>query len=193
MITVTGCEVFPDNGRAPDLYSIGYGLARTARFAGQTKIWYSVLAHVHSVSSIVSPENKIHALLHDAAESIVGDQVSTWKNKETKADENLILALIYRDLTEDLDIEYPPEMPEEVAMADAACLAAEALLLGHNAPNHPHFTAIREAEPFLYQRALDLTEWNISKFTHEYCIGDTDGAAKEFQSLALELCNGVKI
>jgi hypothetical protein len=54
MITYTGDSIWPrgsehDKGEAPSLYSIGVGLGRTARFAGQTKLFYTVLMHTFQV------------------------------------------------------------------------------------------------------------------------------------------------
>lgn len=186
MITIQGQAVFPDTDEAPSLYSIGYGLARTARFAGQTKIWYPVLAHIYSVASIVSSAAEIHALLHDAAESVVGDQVTTWKNEDTKLDENIIIRRIYRNL----GLTYPREGTDvaiEVKIADAACLAAEAKVLGHSMPNHPHFEQVRKDHHVQYHEALERTEYNVGYFTPEYCINHTDDAAQEFERYATTL------
>lgn len=179
MITFKGTHVFPGNGTPPTLYDIGWGLARTARFAGQTRLWYSVLPHVFAVADIVSPDAKFHALNHDDAEAILGDQVATWKNDFTKADEAEILQLVYQE--HDLDwVSLPREIADEVHAADIACRSAETILLGHNCPNADFFQEIRMANPDLFQAALDSTQKYMLTFTPELCINETDWCAKEF-------------
>lgn len=49
------------------------GLNAVPRFMGQTKTPYSVLQHSLGVASLVGPEYKLAALLHDATEAYIGD------------------------------------------------------------------------------------------------------------------------
>lgn len=181
MITLTGKSVYPGDGSAPSLYDVGWGLARTARFAGQTKVWYSVLPHVFAVADIVSPDAKLHALLHDAAEAVLGDQVATWKNEVTKADEREILRVLYADLGLDWDL-IPKDVADEVHAADIACRSAEALLLGHSTPNASFFEAVRFAQPTLFQAALDSTKTYMVNYEGTLCINDTEFVADRFVS-----------
>lgn len=176
MITVTKQSLFPGNGIAPDLMSIGWGLARTARFAGQTLIWYPVLPHVYSVTDLVSEEFKIEALLHDAPEAILGDRVSTWKTDAMETQEKLLLDSIY----ESLGLNIIAEMSEEVRNADLACRAAEATLLGHAEADHPHFADIRKDLPELYERAIEVTRDRIAIYTSEFCINETEKRALDY-------------
>lgn len=178
MITISGIEVMPGTGIVPSLYDIGWGLARTGRFASQTKTWYSVLPHVYAVASLVSDKARPYALLHDAAESVVGDQVATWKNDLTKESENEILSAIYADMNLS---EPSQEILDEVLCADLVCRAAEAELLGHAEANHPHFQDIRDKYPELYIRAIDATKNRIAIYTPITCIGDTHRRAKEYE------------
>lgn len=139
MITITGESVWPDditeyhgvpvdNHIAPSLYAIGVGLGRTARFAGQTREYYTVLAHTLTVAELVAPEHRLLALLHDAPEAIVGDTPTTWKTDEAKRRERLLLARISVSVGVDA---WTDEEWVELKRADEITLAAEAHALGH--------------------------------------------------------------
>lgn len=56
-----------------DLIDIVIGLSRESRFAGQTKVFYSVAQHSTLASHIVPPEFAMEALLHDASEAYLKD------------------------------------------------------------------------------------------------------------------------
>lgn len=56
-----------------DLVDIVVGLSREARFAGQSKVFYSVAQHSTLASRIVAPEFALEALLHDASEAYLKD------------------------------------------------------------------------------------------------------------------------
>lgn len=183
MITRSGKSVFPGDGNCPTLYDIGWGLARTARFAGQTKTWYTVLPHVYTVAALTTTnEGRLHALLHDSAESIVGDQVTTWKNHLTQESEDEILDLLYLSLDIDPSRRNAQDMIAEVKAADLCALAAEAFILGHSDPDHPHFQEVRMAYSEMYNRAVDLTRIRVQIYTPEYCVVDTNARAKFFES-----------
>lgn len=147
MITTTGQSVWPSrdmryessalsdsavSGGAPSLFDIGTGLSRTVRFAGQTRHWYSVLQHALTVASLLPDHLRIYGLLHDAAESVVGDQVTTWKNHLTRSDEDEILERIC--LSIGVQWPWPNDVVDQVRWADLAALRAEALVLEHGEP-----------------------------------------------------------
>ena len=56
-----------------DLLDIAQGLANECRYAGQSRVFYSVAQHCVIASHIVSPDHAIEALLHDAAEAYCKD------------------------------------------------------------------------------------------------------------------------
>src|SRR6187455_1575850 len=71
-----------------EIEDIAHGLARVARWNGQTKgeHAFSVAQHCVLVEDIVgalkaraSRELRLHALLHDAAEYVIGDLISPFK------------------------------------------------------------------------------------------------------------------
>lgn len=135
------------------------------------------------MADLVSEENKVHALLHDAAESVVGDQVATWKNELTSASEDEILANIYINLgLEPID----PVSIKEIKDADLACRAAEATLLGHSNANHTHFAEIRTNLPDLYEKAIEVTRDRIAIYTPDFCIIETDKKARYYESSVIK-------
>lgn len=133
MITASSRTIFPPTsdyytGEAPTLADIAQGMGRIARFAGQTREYWTVLAHTFVGAKLMPAEDRIHFLLHDAAEPVIGDVVSTWKNALSKNDEAHILELIYDDLGIDMPT---PDQQQVVKAVDLARLAAEAHVLGH--------------------------------------------------------------
>ncbi len=90
-----------------EIEDIAHGLARVARWNGQTKgdHAFSVAQHCVVVAELYghanphsSRENKLAALLHDAPEYVVGDMISPFKaalGVDYKAFENRLLAAIH--------------------------------------------------------------------------------------------------
>lgn len=181
MHTIDGIEVLPENGNAPSLYAIGWGLARTPRFAGQTKTWYPVLAHTFAVADLVREQYRAEALLHDAAECVLGDQVATWKNPSTSYDEICILKTIYSDNEIVYDSPFA-SVESGIKVADLVVRAAEANILGHSVPNAKFFTENSDKFPDLYEKALEITRLYVGIYTHSHCIGNTDACAKQYVS-----------
>ena len=58
---------------------IAHGLAYQCRFNGQTRTFYSVAQHSIIVAALVPEEQRLAALLHDAAEAYLGDMVKPLK------------------------------------------------------------------------------------------------------------------
>jgi hypothetical protein len=59
---------------------IANSISKICRFNGQLPEFYSVAEHCVLVSRIANEDSKKMALMHDAAESIVGDMISPIKN-----------------------------------------------------------------------------------------------------------------
>jgi hypothetical protein len=139
MMTFDGIIVHPSLRNAPSLEAVAIGLALRPRWAGQTNRPFNVLAHSFLVAALVEhpyfgPLGEaardachLHALLHDAAEAIVGDIPTTWKTDDDRRREQVILACLY----ESLDLSWPPAMDiaRLVASADFLALRAEGTLL----------------------------------------------------------------
>lgn len=106
-----------------EIEDIAHGLARVARWNGQTKgdHAFSVAQHCVLVAQIfahtnagASRQDELAALLHDAPEYVVGDMISPFKaalGMDYKAFENRLLAAIH------LRFGLPPNLPDETTAA----------------------------------------------------------------------------
>ena len=63
-----------------DIKDIAHSLSLTCRYNGHGKYLYSVAEHCIRMVDIVSENNKLWALLHDAAETYIGDICKPIKN-----------------------------------------------------------------------------------------------------------------
>ena len=64
-----------------DLEDIAHHLSMVCRFGGAVRRHYSVAEHSLLVASLVPPEHRLRALLHDAAEAYLGDIVRPMKKQ----------------------------------------------------------------------------------------------------------------
>ena len=138
---ITGEYLLPTSSRAPSLETIALALARTPRWRGVTRSFFPVLAHSYLASTLIAypyhlahpmrAELQLHALLHDAAETITGDLPSTWKTEADRAREEAIQRQIYDSL--DIGGLWPltPELREAVDEVDLLARRAEATVLEH--------------------------------------------------------------
>ena len=111
---------------------IAHGLARVARWNGQTvgAHAFSVAQHallVEEISGVLYPDWptswRLAALLHDAAEYVIGDLISPFKaaiGLDYKAFENRLLAAIHTRF----DVPYPLPEPAAVGIKRADRVAA---------------------------------------------------------------------
>lgn len=122
-----------------EIEDIAHGLARVARWNGQTlgKHAFSVAQHALVVEEIASGRNadwaprwRLAALLHDASEYVVGDLISPFKNAiglDYKAFELKLLAAIH--LRFGLPAELPQIIQTEIKAADRVAAFYEATQL----------------------------------------------------------------
>lgn len=122
-----------------EIDDIAHGLARVARWNGQTLGDHalSVAQHVLIVEAIASERNadwpshwRLAALLHDAAEYVVGDLISPFKNAiglDYKAFEIRLLEAIHQRF--ELPKELPNEISIEIKAADHIAAYFEATVL----------------------------------------------------------------
>lgn len=129
MITYTGGEFWPLDPRPEEISmtDIAHSLALLCRFNGHCQKFYSVAQHSVIVSRMVnSPRNRLPALLHDAAESYIGDIIIPFKNSlnQVKEIEEEIMEAVYsRFGVGDYDA-------DEIKRADKIALFAEMRELG---------------------------------------------------------------
>lgn len=114
-----------------DLDDIVPALAKTCRFGGHCREFYSVAQHSVLVSRLVPPGMARIALLHDAAEAYTGDICQPFKEAVRFREESLsgeggwssIVKSIEKVVAAALDIPWP--LPREVKHADLQALATE--------------------------------------------------------------------
>jgi 5'-deoxynucleotidase YfbR-like HD superfamily hydrolase len=106
-----------------EIEDIAHGLARVARWNGQTvgEHAFSVAQHallVEEIATTMQPDLtrrwQLAALLHDAPEYVIGDLISPFKSAiglDYKAFENKLLEAIYRRFA------LPPSLPDRITMA----------------------------------------------------------------------------
>jgi uncharacterized protein len=122
-----------------EIEDIAHGLARVARWNGQTKgdHAFSVAQHCVLVTHLFSHANpaatqhdKLAALLHDAPEYVVGDMISPFKaalGVDYKAFENRLLAAIH--VRFGLAAQIPQALTDAIKVADKTSAYLEATQL----------------------------------------------------------------
>jgi 5'-deoxynucleotidase YfbR-like HD superfamily hydrolase len=103
------------------LRDISTGLSNICRFTGQCRDFYSVAEHSVKCSHLVPPEDAFAALMHDAAEAVLGDvsrplksMLPDYKRLESRVEKAIFAQ--YR---------LPEVLPESVKVADRRMLAIE--------------------------------------------------------------------
>jgi hypothetical protein len=122
-----------------EIEDIAHGLARVARWNGQTggPHIFSVAQHSLLVEALarvavprLDPKRRLAALLHDAPEYVIGDMISPFKaviGDAYKAVEQRLLSAIHRRFG--LPVETPPEIARLVKTADRQAAYLEATRL----------------------------------------------------------------
>lgn len=136
MITLSGTAVFPHDEGVPTLEDIGVGLGRQSRFAGQTRLYQTVLAHVLTVSEIMPEPYAVYGLLHDAPEAIMSDVPTPWKHPAIVELEDGLYERIVRHY--EMPWPIPAHVQAAVKEADRKALIAEAYALEHPRPEVMH-------------------------------------------------------
>ena len=169
-----------------EIEDIAHGLARVARWNGQTKgdHAFSVAQHCVLVEAIASHVNRqfdrqsrLMALLHDAPEYVVGDMISPFKaalGLDYKAFEKRLLSAIH------MRFSLPPKTPTvcetEIKVADRMAAYLEATqLAGFSVP---------EAEKF-FGRPKGLNGEGSRKFLQLKPLPPNDAAAMYLKKFKL--------
>jgi uncharacterized protein len=104
-----------------DIHDIAHALSLICRFTGHVRRFYSVAQHAVAVSAIVSPQNALAGLLHDAAEAYLAD-VARPAKAGIPGLKDIELA-IERAVFERFGLPWPPA--PEIKAADDRLLATE--------------------------------------------------------------------
>lgn len=121
--TYSGKRFFPLDPRFEeiDIVDIAHSLSQQCRYAGHTRGFYSVAEHCLIISSVVSPENSLWGLLHDASEAYLMDIPRPLKRylPDYKQIEKRVMEVIATRFG------LPPQEPDEVKEADTRILLNE--------------------------------------------------------------------
>lgn len=145
--TFTGRRFYPlaPNPNDIDILDIAHALSMLCRFGGHVHDFYSVAEHCVLMSEVVSPENALWALMHDAAEAYIVDVPRPVKRQLVgyrDIERHLLTAIAMRfGLTADFDGSL---YPTEVADVDTRILLNERNIL---MPNTVHEWEVEHLKP----------------------------------------------
>ena len=166
-----------------EIEDIAHGLARVARWNGQTRgpNIFSVAQHSLLVEALAVADDanlparaRLMALLHDAPEYVIGDIISPFKaavGATYKSVENRILGAIH--LRFSLPAQTPPALAKLIKRADRAAAFIEATrLAGFSVAEAEKFfgrpeMALRHADALLAPMAPETAETNFLRMFRE--------------------------
>jgi len=165
-LTRFGSILTPDWG-TPSLQDIAYTLSKIIRYNGASRVDISVAAHSILTYELAKYNNEhiriqLLCLLHDAAESAIGDVPSPFKNDGLKETEKKIWLRILNSFGVE-----PPKDEEQtvVDFYDKQCLRIEAHVLGAGGHGFedivPLPTVANEIETFKSNLANKDYDWGL--------------------------------
>ena len=130
--TFTGRKYWPADPRAGDvnLLDIAHALSMLCRYTGHTRDFYSVAEHSWHVSHLVSPQNALIGLMHDATEAYTND--INRPLKQSLPDYQRVEHLNWLAIARAFNL--PEVLPAEVHTADRNMLTVEKAALMHPLP-----------------------------------------------------------
>lgn len=101
MQTFTGRAFYPidPSPEDVDIVDIAHALSHLCRYNGHVERFYSVAEHCVLLSELVSRDNALWALLHDATEAYVGDMIRPLKQHQpdyVAAEDRVMMAIALR-------------------------------------------------------------------------------------------------
>ncbi|CCE08454.1 putative metal dependent phosphohydrolase [Bradyrhizobium sp. STM 3843] len=156
-----------------EIADIAHGLARVARWNGQTRgaHIFSVAQHTLLVEAVMRARNpnlddrlRLAALLHDAPEYVIGDMISPFKavlGADYKTVEKRLLGAIH--VRFGLSAELAPEIERQIKAADRGAAYLEATELAGFSESEAKRLFGRDPELPEATRVDYLTPWNAAK------------------------------
>src|SRR5262249_12825604 len=156
--TATGRQVWPMGPRPLQgfIEGIPHSLSLIFRVCGPCRPFYSVAEHSVLVARVAAPEHKPWALLHDASEAYIGDQIRPLKKHLAayrKAEQKIMRAICVR-------FGLHLDQPASVKALDLALLMDER----HQAMTEPPAAWDVEVEPL----GVKLEFWNPPRAEREF-------------------------
>lgn len=167
MLSKSGKELDLENPKVEDVdwNDIGEALAKTCRYGGHCRGFYSVARHSINVARLLKPEMQIYGILHDAHESWTGDIIQPMKQLlgyQIKQIERRIDPVIF----EAAGIPKPSDQVRAaVKAADLTMLATERRDLMAHLPDSTPWAIDGKVEPASFQIVpngswqRDFTDW----------------------------------
>jgi len=162
-----------------EIEDIAHGLARTARWNGQTRgrHIFSVAQHTLLVEALLllhepdaSAQLRLVSLLHDAAEYVIGDLISPFKavlSRDYREAERRIMAAVH--LRFGLPAVLPPRVARAIKRADATAAFLEAVnLAGFSLAEAKRYFPRPEMPTPVDSEMLD--PWSAAKATRRFLL-----------------------
>jgi hypothetical protein len=123
--TYSGIKFFPFDPRSEEItiVDIAHALSMQCRFTGHVKEFYSVAQHSVMVSYYCKKENALWGLLHDASEAYLSDVSRPVKYDWAMDGYRNVEKTLMLKICEKFGL--PPDMPEDVRIADNDMCASE--------------------------------------------------------------------
>jgi len=169
--TYTGKRFYPLDPQVEDINieDIAHSLSQICRFNGHIRKFYSVAQHCVIVSNYCSKENKLHGLLHDAAEFCYSDLCNPIKKSGLLQNyidlEIKLQGIIFKAYGLD------ENEPEEVKEIDKKVTATEARDLYKTVPNWVQF---RETFPDRIKSITQLKAKKLFIYTFEQLVKERE-------------------
>lgn len=151
-------------GSELSIADIAHALSMTCRFGGHTDVFYSVAQHCVLASRTVAEEFAYAALMHDAAEALIGDIPSPLK----------AMLPCYRALEKKVEMavfdrfNVPFPLPPEVKHADLVMLGTERRDLMQPTTTGGEWSVLKGIEP----REREIVPWSpagaYNRFMNRY-------------------------
>ena len=158
MQTATGRQFWPMDPRPHEVFieDIAHALSMICRFGGHCRRFYSVAEHSVLIARAAAPKHKLWALLHDAPEAYIGDQIRPLKKHLAayrEAEQKIMRAICVR-------FGLHLDRPVSVKALDLALLMDER----HQAMSEPPAAWDVEVEPL----GVQLEFWNPVRAEREF-------------------------